>query len=84
MGNLNQAHFRPGRGRKEQGRNALIRFNYYFVIHCGPSFCVVGRCCLWGFFSVNWYYVNQFLGKILNSLRSLFELFHQTEPDEIP
>ena len=50
--------------------------------HCGPSFCVVGRCCLWGFFSVNWYYVNQFLGKILNSLVALIELFHQTEPEE--
>ena len=50
--------------------------------HCGPSFCVVGCCCLWNFFSVNWYYVNQFLGKILNSLVALIELFHQTEPEE--
>ena len=53
-----------------------------YNFHCGPSFCVVGRCCLLGFFSVNWYYVNQFLGKILNSLVALIELFHQTEPEE--
>ena len=39
--------------------------------HCGMtllSLCAVGRCYLKESVSENWYYVNQFLGKILYSL----------------